>query len=120
LPPPVIAGICIVYGFINYLFTAKGNLSNFILFFVASLFYNAFHELIFGKEFSRNESSVVMANVSNWMGLLYVGQLLLSGQFNSKNFQWTRIDSILTLFMIVLVFTSVIGWDFSHSLKRIR
>lgn len=118
--PNVIAAISVVLAIFNILRNPKDVLSNYILLFIPSIFYNSLDGQILWREFSRSDSSVDFAASANWLGAFYVAQLLLFGQLNFSRYRWLRIDSLLLVLLVVFTLTSLLGTDTATSLEELK
>ncbi len=73
----------------------------------------------FSKHF-QGDTSTALATSANWLGLAYVGQLLFTGELHRFRFRWQKLDTLLLIFLIVLLFTALIRVDFDVSLKELK
>lgn len=121
VPPILIGPAYLILGIVNLVFRKEnGLISNYILLFCSSIFYNSFHETIIIKEFNRSEASVYMAVVSNIIGPITVLQILFRGELNLKHYKLNKYDLILLLFLIVIYFSAITGYDSRVSFLEFR
>lgn len=119
-PPTAIAGLTLAIAAFNFLRNPGDTMSNYVLLFVASIFYNAYHEEIFFKTFSRSDSSTALAISANWLGLAFLVQLFFTGELHRFRFRWQKLDTLLLIFLIVLLFSALVGVNFDLSLEELK
>lgn len=121
LVSPTIVGFATIgIALFNILRNPKDIVSNYILLFIPSIFYNSLDGQIFLREFNRNESSVAFATAANWLGILYLVQLLFTGQLNLSKYKWQKLDSLLLLLLITFLLSALMGYDSKTSLNEFK